>query len=101
MITAQDRKIELLESAHAIEIDKMKRELSKLREALHKAQEDVRTSGRNEQIARRAVVAIQAEASRLEKQLLSAGLTPCTRPDLAIPVKAKTEKKNSQKVQPA
>jgi hypothetical protein len=100
MITAQDRKIELLEAAHAADIEKVKLELFKLREALHKAQEDVRTSGRNEQIARRAVVAIQAEASRLEKQLLSAGLTPCTRPDLAIPVKPKAEKK-SQKVQTA
>jgi hypothetical protein len=98
MITAQDRKIALLKAEHKAEIEKLERELCKLREALHRAQEDVRTSGRNEQIARRAVVATQAEASRLEKQLLSAGLTPCTRPDLTIPVKAKTEKK-SQKVQ--
>lgn len=100
MITAQDRRIKSLIEAHKAELEKLDKAADELRNALHRAQEDVRTSGRNEQIARRAVVVAQAEVSRLEKQLLAAGLTPCTRPDLAIPVKTKTEKK-SQKVQPA
>ncbi len=100
MITAQDRRIKSLIEAHKAELEKLDKAADELRNALHRAQEDVRASGRNEQIARRAVVVAQAEVSRLEKQLLFAGLTPCTRPDLATQVKTKTEKK-SQKVQQA